>query len=492
MFDRYYIGLLFIVCILSSCTSSVREAKDVVAQADSLWQAGQMYGVDEGDSATLAQAYETLRNYNLSPLTFHLSSSYAHSCYHYGRLLRAKDNPVEAMQVFIEATHSHTRDYHILGRVYSNMGSICHLAGEFPLSYDMYERSADMFLHNGDTIAYFYALNDMAFELAEQGKKEETLSLLTKIEDGCSDTTVLNRTLETKAEACLYTQQYDSVLYYTDILYSNNSSAPSTVLLRAKAFSFLNQKDSAVHYANYVLSISKEIFNENSALYILTHDDESKDRQAIRKTSADRSDVQKLIKIQQGKLSQAVQLLEQDINRKPDLRWLMAIIGTLLAIGCIIGFYVYKKRKKQALLAQKIEVLEQTANTIQEKKDELAERYQTNHKQIEDEINSRCSMLRTNESIKKNLAWKNYKKMCQIVDQRFYFLASKLRDNHFLNEAEVRLCILTLLDCEYDRIAELLYHAPTSIGTLKMRVAKKLGTTAKNLRQYLIDNECVS
>ena len=117
-----------------------------------------MYGIDAGDSLTLAQAYKTLGDI---PLPYReglgLGSPYSHACYHYGKLLRAKDHPAEAMQAFINATHSRTRDYHILGRVYSNMGSICHLAGEFQLSYDMYEKSADMFIRNCDSTAYFYA-----------------------------------------------------------------------------------------------------------------------------------------------------------------------------------------------------------------------------------------------------------------------------------------------------------------------------------------------
>ena len=82
--------------------------------------------------------------------------------------------------------------------------------------------------------------------------------------------------------------------------------------------------------------------------------------------------------------------------------------------------------------------------------------------------------------------------MCDIVDKRFYFMASKLRDQYSLNDTEVRLCILTLLECDYNRIAELLYRSSTSIGTLKIRVARKLGTTAKELRRYLIDNVCIA
>ena len=76
---------------MACAPQAVREAEDVVAQADSLWHAGKQYGIDEGDSATLAQAYKTLE---AIPLPFReglgLGSPYAHTCYHYGKLLRAE------------------------------------------------------------------------------------------------------------------------------------------------------------------------------------------------------------------------------------------------------------------------------------------------------------------------------------------------------------------------------------------------------------------
>ena len=116
------IGIVFLTALLlAACAPhSVDEARRVVAEADSLWQAGQTYD----DSLRLAQAYETLSSFN-NPLlsTFHpkRSTDYAHACYHYGRLLRRADDPVAAMQVFISGTHSGTNDHHILGRIYSNM-----------------------------------------------------------------------------------------------------------------------------------------------------------------------------------------------------------------------------------------------------------------------------------------------------------------------------------------------------------------------------------
>ena len=488
-------GLLSLV--LGGCTTpAVRQAESVVAQADSLWQAGKMYGIDEGDSASLAQAYETLSTFNsplLSTFNYQLSTDFSRLCYHYGRLLREKDNPVAAMQVFIDATHSRTRDYHILGRVYSNIGDLCHLAGDFPLSYDMFSRSADCFLKNGDTLLYYYGLNNMAFELAEQGKEKETLALLGNIET--VDPQDLHSSIcLTKAILYRNIECYDSAIHYVNHYNNENYRHGIGYTIKAQSFEQLGCPDSSLYYAKKV-ALAENIPEQDkfNVLYILINHDSTLTNEELIKLSAQRSDIETDVLIPlHNQLAVAVQLLEQDLTRKPDLRWLYAIIATAAMITCIIGAYVYRKRKKLELLTQKIDVLEKTANSIQEKKDELSESYLANHKNIEEEINNRCSMLRTNDSIKKTLAWKNYNKMCDIVDKLFYLLASKLRDQYSLNETEVRLCILTLLECDYNRIAELLYRSSTSIGTLKIRVAKKLGTTAKDLRSYLIDNVCIA
>ena len=102
---RYIVFLLLTGMVGQGCSSrAIHEAEAVVAEADSLWQAGLMYGIDAGDSLTLAQAYETLGAYQfLSPFTFHPSSSFTHACYHYGKLLRAKDDPENAMRCFIKS-----------------------------------------------------------------------------------------------------------------------------------------------------------------------------------------------------------------------------------------------------------------------------------------------------------------------------------------------------------------------------------------------------
>ena len=466
----YILCLMLAVC-LSACTPhAVREAQTVVAEADSLWQNGRMYGIDEGDSATLAEAYETLSSFN-SPLlsTFNspLSTSYAHACYHYGRLLRKKDNPVEAMQAFIRATHTRTRDYHILGRVYSNMGSICHLAGEFQLSHDMYEKSGNYFSKNRDTLNYYYTLNASAFELAEQGKKEETLSIITPLLNLNMDSPVSFKIFETLAEMYSVQQAYDSAIYYASLLLSKDCNNPTALLIMAQSYSSLCVSDSSVYYAQQVLHNTNELFDRNNALYILTNDDESKDKKAIRGTAADRADVQKLIEIRQGKLSQAVQLLKQDLNRKPDYQWVYVVGAIILfAFSCIILYYVINKRKQ-----------------IQKQQSDY-----TNQRRKNIEIS--CEALRNCKNIKRELDWEDYESMCTIVNARLGGIAHRLEMLPDITNNDVRLCALIMLDFSYIEIAEILNLSPKSIAKLKSLVAHKLNTSMRELRVKLLDIAC--
>ena len=479
MQNRGIILLLITTLLLSCSPKALREAEEVVAQADSLRAAGQMYGIDAGDSATLAQAYETLGS--LSLFNFHFSPSYAHVCYHYGRLLREKDNPVEAMQCFINATHARTRDYHILGRVYSNMGDIAHLAGEFPLAYDMYEHSAEMFLHNGDSLLYYYDLNNMAFELAEQGKKEECLKILHDIdslqdnEDICA---FLNLT-----KSALYKQieQNDSAIYYAYKARVNRMCYVDATLFMAQSYSFLGQKDSAVYYAQIALENTSNLFHISNALYILTNDDEAKDKVAILNAASERADVQKLLEIRQGKMSQAVQLLEQDLARKPNLAWLYAICATLIVVGLVVLIYVHRKRRQRSLLSQQVEDL-----TIQNK--EAEERQAKQYHERLRQIQENCEVLACSDNVMDSIQWKKYENFCEFINAHFFLLADKLKAIGCLNEKEIRLCVLVLIGSLSDKqMANILYYSYKSIRSTKRTLAIKLGTTSANLRSFLME-----
>ena len=442
--------------LLSGCKSrAVEEAREVITVADSLRAVGQGYT----DSVAIAEAYNTLEKWQ-----YLYPTDYARACYYYGRLLRNNDDPVAAMEVFINGTHSRTKDYHILGRIYSNMGSISHLAGEYQLAYDMYSRSADLFLKDGDTVSYYYLLNDMAVELAVQGKKEETLAILNQIESNNATPSVLLNVLETKAELYLQVQQYDSAIYYSKKLSQYQKDRSTNHLICAQAYSYIGQKDSAIFYAKKVVSQSNSIYTLGNAYYMLTNDNTISGIEEIKEVAADRADILLEVSHQRSKLSQATQLLEQDLTRKPDMRgWMIVFI---ILISCVVIFIIIRKQRlHRQSIQHKVDIMED--------------------KQV-DNITKTIERYIDTNNIEKSLRWKNYVNLKSDADLYMGGIVSTLETYH-LNETEIRYCVLFMLDFTPRRIAVMLhYNYPSGIKTLKKRICDKIVTQPQFLKETLL------
>ena len=475
---RLIVSLLSLLCLAACTPRSVREAQDVVAQADSSWQAGQPYA----DSALLAQSYRTLEHWQ-----WVYPDDYVHACYHYGRLLREKENPVAAMECFIRATHSRSRDYHILGRVYSNMGSICHLANEFPLSYDMFEQSANMFLRGGDSLLYYYGLNNMAYEMAELGEKQQTMVLLDKIAVECEDMDALSWSNIIKAELYKNIKQYDSALYYANTLKHNIYFESTKQIIKMQSYSMMSLKDSAVYCARLVLSISNDLFDRNNALYVLTNEDETQDKGEIRRNASERSDIQKILETRQGKLSQATQLLEQDIKRKPDLRWLYAVLATIFIFCVSLFVYIRKKQNQHKLLSQQVNDLNEINNSVKEQHEHIKQEYTEYKDSLLAQIEQNYAVLTQSPEMFQDIHWKDFNAMSKIINDNFGMLVAKLQGIYHLSEKEIRLCILVLLEISSSKqLAEMLYYGESGIRNFKNRTAKKLGTNSVEMRKALL------
>ena len=452
-----YILFSLVLCCLSACTPRmIREAQDVVYEADSLRAAGQMYS----DSTQIARACRTLEK-----AEWFYADDYARSCYHYGRLLREKDDPVSAMQVFINASHSRSHDYHILGRVYSNMGDICHLAGEYVLSREMYERCAKMYLHNGDTLLYYYGIYRAAFEDAMTPKALKCDSILNIIERAnLGNDSLLAFCHLTRAQRSIVTKRYRSAARYAHRSLSYLPNESTAILILAQAYSWLGVRDSAVFYANMVLNNPCDIQHRANALYIMTQDDDTRDKGSIREVSAQRSDTQKQIEIRRGKVAQACQLLEQDVYNGPEWRGYVIIIFIVIALLAVTVIpFIWKKRKQH---------LQQQITQISNKHADSIVASIQKHIDVSDLNNT--------------LHWKEYAAMKIEADLYMGGIVSKLEASN-LNETEVRFCILTILDIRQKQIAEIIHYSyPSGIKTLKKRISDKLHTTPPELREHLL------
>ena len=378
--------------------------------------------------------------------------------YQHGKTLREEGKQVEAMQAFIEAAHSGTDDEVLLGRVYSNMANMCRQANEHRTAFEVYKLSAEHFAKSYDSLAYAYALNNMAWEQAAMKHKQRALSLVDSAITCYPYLPLTEKVIETKAAACFFKQEYDSVLYYT----ASSHESDYLLMLRAQAFSFLQMDDSATFYAKLLLPRMTNPFYLDDLYYILTHNDTTADKETLLRLTSNRADVQKQIKERHGQLALAVHLLQQDLHpQKQSLSiWFILLIVSGLALLIWLIYIAYQ----QYLLHVEKAKFEQAR--IQE-------------------LNANKQLLLESEDIRQELAWNDFEALCREINKRFFNLATKLQDMD-LNEQDIRMCILVLIGLSHKETAEMLNCSPKSIGKLKDLTAHKLGVSGGQLQEKLL------
>ncbi|MBQ6977457.1 MAG: hypothetical protein IJQ18_02355 [Paludibacteraceae bacterium] len=378
--------------------------------------------------------------------------------YQQGKTLREEGKQVEAMQAFIEAAHSGTDDEVLLGRVYSNMANMCRQANEHRTAFEVYKLSAEHFAKSYDSLAYAYALNNMAWEQAVMGHKDSARALISQAITVYPNEPLLDKVRESQAAACFFAQEYDSVLYYT----ASSHDSDYLLMLRAQAFSFLQMDDSATFYAKLLLPRMTNPFYLDDIYYILTHNDAAADKETLLRLTSDRADVQKQIKERHGQLALAVHLLQQDLHpQKQSLSiWFILLIVSGLALLIWLIYIAYQ----QYLLHAEKAKFEQTR--IQE-------------------LNANKQLLLESEDIRQELVWNDYEALRREINKRFFNLAAKLQDMD-LNEQDIRMCILVLIGLSHKETAEMLNCSPKSIGKLKDLTARKLGVSGGQLQEKLL------
>lgn len=379
--------------------------------------------------------------------------------YEQGKALREQGEPAEAMAVFLQAAHSGTDDEMLLGRVYSNMANICRQANEHLLAYFIYSISAEHFQASKDELAYAYALNNMAWEQAALAHKDSAWVLIDKALQVYPMYPLTEKVVETRAAACYFTQDYDSILYY-----STPPANDYLLMLRAQAYSFMHADDSATYYAQMLLPRTENPFYLDDIYYILTHNDLEIDAETMRELSSERADVLKTIEVRHGKLMQAVKLLTDDIDNPPTDDWKLLAELIFLGIGflaCIfVGLVIIHERRR---LRQDWEKSEQV-------------------RQEDYALNIR--LLRESDDLRRDLQWNDYYDFCYQTNKFFRGLATTL-EMQGLSEQDIRMCVLVLIGLPSKQIAEMLPCSQKSIGKLKDVTARKLGVSGGQLNKKL-------
>ena len=376
--------------------------------------------------------------------------------YEQGKTLREEGRQVEAMQVFIEAAHSGTDDEALLGRIWSNMANMCRQANDHSTAFEVYTLSAEHFRKAADTLAYAYALNNMAWEQATMGNKEAAIELVDSAVRCYPRPPLTDKIIETKAAACLFRKEYDSVLVYT-----TPPANDYLLTLRAQACSYLQMDDSATYYAQLLLPRTTNLFALDDLYYILTHNDSSADKETLRSFASLRADTQNAIKERHGELTKAVEILKQDLAPQEKTQPWKIILLVVLGFGLLVWAALVTK-KQHRLHTQKSQ-FEQTRRF---------------------ELEQNIRHLQETKDLRQELQWTDFQSFCTQIDKRFNAFAAKLSAQG-LNEQDIRICVLVLIGLSHKETAEMLNCSPKSIGKLKDLTARKLGVSGGQLQDKL-------
>lgn len=380
-------------------------------------------------------------------------ASSARQYYEEGRALRQDGEVVQAMQSFISATQTRTNDFALLGRAYSNMANMCRQAERHDLAFEVYSLSAEQFLRANDTLAFAYALNNMAWEQAILGNKTAAIALVDSALKVCPREEVQTKVLESLAASSLYAEEYDSTLFYTAYMHSAYGR-----MLRAQAFCLLNQCDSAADYARLVIAETENPRYLDDAYYILAHCDSTENVNEILDLTSARTDVQRELEQQKIQFTQAIMLMEQSLKGGNPKDPKKIVWWTLFATLCVaVGVLLFRKLRKPNDRAS--------------------------------QLKKTCRSLAKVDAMKTELRWNDYDAFCRACDERFFGLADKLTKRG-LSEREIRLCLLVLIGFSYAEMADILHRAQNGIGKDKYTIAKKLNVTVKDLQATLQNIAC--
>ena len=377
------------------------------------------------------------------------ASPSAESHYARGRQYLEANEPVKAMRSFIAATQVPSGEYIFKGRSYSNMATMCRKGERHDLAYALYDKSLEQFTLADDSLRQAFALNNMAWEKAVLSDKTSALNLIDSALLLSQDSALLAKVLESRVAAHLYASEYDSVLQYTAHI-----NAPSVYMnmVRAQAFALLAENDSAVVYARHVLQQTHNPRYLDDVYYILTQCDPAAVVEDLRQLSSQRTDVQRTLERNQPEWMEAMLIAQHSLKpRNSKVRYFIwGLIALVLCLGASWGAVLLLRRRSRA-------------NSIEQQ----------------------CLELSKAPDMKTQLCWNDYPLFRNACNARLSGIVDKL-EQRGLSEREIRIAVLVLIGFSYAEMAEILFRAENGIGKDKYTIAKRLGVSAKELRETLI------
>ena len=463
----FHFLLVAMVLGFASCTSW-REAKTVIAEADRLLGEG----VIMQDTLALAEVVDALDN----PIGRVIAKEKLVKAYYLmGRNMDDYYHDFStAADYYIEADRLKTKDLILCGRINSCMGYLCKQDSCFEEALEFYERANEAFYESGDEKRYAIGLLSIAEQYINLKAYTQADSVLQIADNYELDSAYYAMLLGTKGIYFFGLQQYDSALTY--LLSIENYPRP----IEAKCYSYMmimqiyvrqNNYDVAIDFAKLIITNSlNPVYRTNAYYSLIKHMEAQNNIQELALYSHLRKDEDRRVQYYSVLYAEASSKLKAYLeNPHPYLLINWCIFGGIIVILllCIIAYALYKH--KQCASYKTAELLR-----LQEEKN-LAARALF-ERQIFD-YSVRFTSIDT---------WKDSHKLREQANIYCGNIFYRLEETYHLSEQDIKICLMVLLDFSREQMANYLYVQPNTISKAKNKIAKQLGTSSAQLREFLI------
>ena len=463
----FHFLLVAMVMGFASCTSW-GEAKTVIAEADRLL--GEEKRITR-DTAALNFAIETLNG----PLGYLFAKQELAKAYYFmGRNFYYLNDFSTAADYYILCDRLNPKDPLYKGRINSCMGYLCKQDSCFEEALEFYERSSYAFKEAGDEWYYAHNLLNVAECHISLHKYYEADSLLTIAETFDIDSAYYARMVETRGLYFFERQEYDSALTYfltVETLPRSIEAKCYSYMMIMRSYNKLQEYTLATAYSQYIIQHSNNHnYRLNAYFHLIDHANIHNDMASLSTFSHARDDENRIVRQYAESYAQASNKLKAYlVNPHPYLLINRCVFGGIIVILllCIIAYALYKH--KQSASYKTAEILR-----LQEEKN-LAARALF-ERQIFD-YSVRFTSIDT---------WKDSHKLREQANIYCGNIFYRLEENYHLSEQDIKICLMVLLEFSREQMANYLYVQPNTISKAKNKIAKQLGTSSAQLREFLI------
>lgn len=478
-----HIGKILLVALLvMSCTSCARwrEAKEVIMEAERL----DSKVIIIGDTAALAKTIRTLGSFGRVFAHDDLAKAY----YYLGRNFHNMNDYSTAADYYIVCDRISPTDPIYKGRVNSCMGFLCKQDSCFKESLIFYERANEAFKKSGNERRYANGLVSIAEQyvcLHEYAKADSVLQIASSYD---IDSAYYADIVDIKALALYNQQTYDSAL----VMLLSIKDYPRNIEARCfsyqmimQIYNLLNEPDTAIKYARYIITNSNNPNYRSNAYYHLINDAKfNNDLEHISLYSCVREDEDRKIQHDAELCAQAALKLKDYLRNPYPFLYLWILGGIAILLGGV-SVWIYRRKSEQAIAEkQQMEAeLREWKKSIQQKLD----------RDKEDIMNEKRMIIRNiimeyaDEFAIGKPIWNKEKDVFRLADSCFGFVIYRLKHKYNLRNTELRICLMVLLDFPNKDCIKITSYTEKGFPTIKRRLAEKLGTSASEMRDFLID-----